>query len=134
MKPAGPARLLGAATALYGAAVLLRPEILLRPTGLGTGAEPGLRATARMIALRDLISGLAWAVASTPRARRAAAAIRVGSDAADTVVLGLALRGRAERGKTLAVTSSWGLLCAAAALHEVRRDPGRRGRAGARRP
>ncbi|MVU77579.1 hypothetical protein GPX89_10045 [Nocardia sp. ET3-3] len=120
MNTTTPTRLIGAATAAYGAAVVIRPALLLRPGGLGTGAEPELRAAARMIALRDLISGLALATLSDPRARRAAAIIRVASDAADTVVFAGALSGRAERAKTLAVTTGWGLLSALGALYEAR--------------
>lgn len=123
MNAATPVRLIGAATAAYGAAVVLRPAILLRPSGLGTGAEPELRAAARMIALRDLASGLALATLSDPRARRAAAIVRVASDAADTVVFAQALNGRAERAKTLAVTAGWGVLSALAALYEARLGP-----------
>lgn len=123
MNSATPTRLIGVATAAYGAAVAVRPGILLRPSGLGTGAEPELRAAARMIALRDLASGLALATLSDPRARRAAAIIRVASDAADTVVFAAAPSGRAERAKTLAVTTGWGLLSALGALYEARRGP-----------
>ncbi|WP_330180101.1 hypothetical protein OHB26_27270 [Nocardia sp. NBC_01503] len=115
-----PARLVGVATAVYGAAVVIRPEVLLRPTGLGSGTEPELRATARLIALRDLVSGLALAIADDPAARRTAAIIRVACDAADTSVFGIALDGRRERVKTLAVTAGWGALCALAAGYEVR--------------
>ncbi|MFD7843621.1 hypothetical protein ACFV4K_11905 [Nocardia sp. NPDC059764] len=131
MNPATPTRILGAATAAYGLAVALRPEILLRPTGLGTGLESEPRAAARLIALRDLASGLAMVVTSDPRARRTAIAVRVASDAADTLVFAHALRGQPERVKTLAVTSGWGVLCAAGALHEWRRGRGQRHRIAA---
>ncbi|MFD4431755.1 hypothetical protein [Nocardia sp. NPDC058497] len=120
MNPTTPTRILGVATAAYGAAVTVRPDILLRPSGLGTGAEPELRTLARSVALRDVISGIALATASRPRARAVAAVMRIGSDAADTIVFGHALKGRPERGKTLAVTSVWGLLCLAAAVYEHR--------------
>ena len=57
-------RALGLATAAYGASVLLRPALFLRPTGLATG-EPGmaLATTARAVAGRDLVSGLVMAFA-----------------------------------------------------------------------
>ncbi|MGV9662078.1 hypothetical protein ACWDUL_19475 [Nocardia niigatensis] len=119
MNATAPARLIGLATAAYGVAVSIRPEILLRPTGLGTGGEPELRAAARLVALRDLVSGLALAFADDPRARRTAVIIRVACDVADTSVFALALEGRAERVKTLAVTSGWGLLCAASGVYEA---------------
>ncbi|WP_458689783.1 hypothetical protein [Nocardia tengchongensis] len=114
-----PARLLGGATAVYGVAVAIRPEVLLRPTGLGSGAEPELRAAARLIALRDLASGLALAITDDPAARRTAAIIRVACDAADTAVFGVALEGHRERAKSLAVTAGWGALCGLAAVYEA---------------
>ncbi|MFD4356868.1 hypothetical protein ACFWPX_30250 [Nocardia sp. NPDC058518] len=118
MNPTTPTRILGVATAAYGAVVTVWPAILLRPSGLGTGAEPELRTLARSVALRDVISGIALATASGRHARAVAAVVRIGSDAADTVVFGHALKGRPERGKTLAVTSAWGLLCLAAVVYE----------------
>ncbi|WP_282780446.1 MULTISPECIES: hypothetical protein [unclassified Nocardia] len=129
MNPATPTRLLGLATAVYGLAVAIRPEIMLHPAGLGTDEEPELRPLARLIALRDLASGLVMAGATDPRARRAATAIRVASDTADTVVLARALRGRPERPNTLLVTSGWGLLCAVSAGYE-RWGAGRRASVG----
>ncbi|WP_067714022.1 hypothetical protein [Nocardia yamanashiensis] len=136
MNPSVPLRALGVATAAYGAAVAVRPEILLRPAGLGIGAEPELRALARMVALRDLASGLALAVARNRRARTAAVAVRIASDAADTAVFAHALAGRAERPKALAVTTIWGLLSAAAAVYEYQGGSygGGRAAAGVRRP
>ncbi|WP_067814606.1 hypothetical protein [Nocardia inohanensis] len=122
MTAALPRRVLGAATAAYGAAVAVRPEILLRPSGLGAGDEPALRTLTRLVALRDLASGLAMAVASGPQARRGVVAVRLASDLADTLVFGRALAGRPERTKTLAVTGGWGLLCAAAAGYEAYAD------------
>ncbi|WP_446222284.1 hypothetical protein ACTWPB_20995 [Nocardia sp. IBHARD005] len=120
MNPTTPTRILGVATAAYGAAVTVWPGILLRPSGLGTGAEPELRTLARSVALRDVISGIALATASGPGARAVAAVVRVGSDAADTAVFAHAMTGRPERGKTLTVTSVWGLLCLAAVVYERR--------------
>ncbi|MEV0333396.1 hypothetical protein [Nocardia sp. NPDC050717] len=118
MNATTPSRILGVATAAYGVAVAVRPEILVRPSGLGTGAESGLRTLARSVALRDVCSGLALATATGSRARAVAAAVRIGADAADTAVFAHALRGRPERGKTLMVTTVWGLLCSAAAAYE----------------
>lgn len=120
MNPATPARILGVLTAAYGAAVAVRPAILLRPTGLGIGEEPELRVLARMVGLRDLASGVALAAASTPRARTMSALVRIASDTADTAVFARALAGRPERTKTLAVTSLWGLLSLAAMRYEQR--------------
>lgn len=108
-----PARILGALTATYGVAVAAQPNLFLRPTGL---AEDRAHTTAaRLIGLRDTASGLAMAAAPSPSALRVALAVRVASDLGDTVVLGMALRGRPQWPKTVAVTAGWALLCAASA-------------------
>ncbi len=113
-------RLLGVATIAYSLAVAARPEVLLKPTGLATGlGDDGLRATARLVALRDLASGLAMVFAPNTQALRLAIAVRVGADVADTAVLGTALRGKPEWGNTVAVTGGFGLICAASALATV---------------
>ena len=59
-------RLLGAATAAYGAAVAAKPDVLLSPTKLsGGGRTPSAGTTllARAVGGRDLASGLAMALA-----------------------------------------------------------------------
>lgn len=111
-------RLLGLATVCYSVAVAVRPEILLKPTGLAD--SPDLRTTARLVALRDLASGAAMVCAGQPAALRTAVAVRVASDLADTAVLGVVLRGRPERAKAVSVTFGWGLLCGLSAI--VARD------------
>jgi hypothetical protein len=105
-------RLLGVATAAYGAAVLWRPSVFLRPTGLASG-EPSfaLSTTARAVAGRDVASGLAMAGARSPAGLRTAIAVRVGCDLADTVLFAVALRGRPEQAKSIGVAAGWGLLC-----------------------
>jgi hypothetical protein len=109
-------RSLGLATAAYGASVLLRPALFLRPTGLDTG-EPGmaLATTARAVAGRDLVSGLVMAFAPAGSGLRTAIAIRVGCDASDTVLFSAMLRGP-ERTKSVAVAAGWGILCGLSAL------------------
>ncbi|MDG3010834.1 hypothetical protein G4X40_11810 [Rhodococcus sp. D2-41] len=108
-----PARILGALTATYGVAVAAEPALLLRPTRLGEDRAHLI--LARLVGLRDTVSGLTMVVAPSPSALRVAVAVRVTSDLCDTVVLGVALRGRPQRSKTVAVTAGWALLCAASA-------------------
>ena len=111
-------RALGMATAAYGVAIFVRPELLLKPSGLlhGDAAEPEQAAFVRTLAVRDLASGLAMVFAKGPMAMRFALAVRVASDAGDLVVLGQALRDRPERSKVMAVAGGWGALCALSAL------------------
>jgi hypothetical protein len=111
-------RALGLVTAAYGAAIIARPALLLRPSGLLDDGEPSLsQATVvRALGARDLVSGLAMVTARTPSALRTALAVRVASDLGDTVVLGAALRGRPERAKAVGVAVGWGALCALSAL------------------
>ncbi|HEX6339344.1 MAG TPA: hypothetical protein VFZ85_20485 [Jiangellaceae bacterium] len=109
-------RALGLATAAYGASVLRRPSVLLRPTGLAPG-EPSaaLSATARAVAGRDLVSGLVMAGAPAGSGLRTAIAIRVGCDLSDTVLFSAVLRGP-ERTRSVAVAAGWGILCGLSAL------------------
>jgi hypothetical protein len=111
-------RALGAATAGYGAAILVRPELLLGPSGLlrGDRADPEQAMFVRTLGARDLASGLAMLLARGRKAMRVAIAVRVASDAGDAVVLGRALRGKPERGTVLVVAGGWAVLCALSAL------------------
>lgn len=121
-------RALGVATAAYGATIFVKPELLLRPSGmLRAETEPEQATFVRTLAVRDLASGLAMTFARGRKAMRVAIAVRVASDAGDLVVLGNALRGRPERGKVMAVAGGWGALCALSAL--TTRSP-----AGGRKP
>lgn len=108
-------RLLGLATAAYGAAVFAKPSLLLKPSGMKQG-DHDLDAVVRTLAARDLASGVAMAVAPSRKAMRLAIGVRVASDASDAVVLSKALAGRPEQKKILAVAGGWGLLCALSAL------------------
>ncbi|HYQ62808.1 hypothetical protein [Actinophytocola sp.] len=108
-------RLLGVATAAYGVAVLVKPALLLKPSGLRHG-DHDLDAVVRTLAARDLASGIAMAVAPSRKAMRLAIGVRVASDVGDAVVLSRALAGRPEQKKILAVAGGWGLACALSAL------------------
>ena len=112
-------RLLGVATAAYGAAILAKPALLLKPSGMRQD-DRDLDAVVRTLAARDLASGIAMAVAPSRRAMRLAIGVRVASDAGDAVVLSRALSGRPEQKKILAVAGGWAVLCALSALNTRR--------------
>lgn len=111
-------RLLGAATAAYGAAIIVKPSLLLKPTGLSQEDQPSsaLATLVRTVGARDVASGLAMVAAPDARSLRVAIAVRCASDLGDASLLGYALRGKQEQAKTVAVAGLWGLLCAASAL------------------
>ncbi|MFD1146582.1 hypothetical protein [Saccharothrix hoggarensis] len=111
-KATGFPRALGAATAAFGAALVVRPELMTGPTGLR--ATPGLRTVVRAVGTRDLVSGLAMVLAPAGRPLRVALAARVATDASDAVVFGSALPTAAARRKSALVTLCWAALCAAA--------------------
>jgi hypothetical protein len=111
-------RALGVATAAYGVAITVRPELLLKPSGMlrGDKPEPEQETFVRTLGVRDLASGVAMAFAPGRKAMRTAIAVRVASDLGDLAVLGQALRGKPERTKVMAVAGGWGALCALSAL------------------
>ncbi|MFI5717235.1 hypothetical protein [Nocardia sp. NPDC051750] len=113
------ARLTGVATACYGAAVAVRPALLLTPCGWSDD-DPARRVLTRTTGFRDLASGLAIALAPTPSALQMALAGRVAADFSDAAVLAAALRGRPERGKAVLVAAGWGLLCGVSGLLATR--------------
>ena len=108
-------RLLGLATAAYGAAIFAKPALLLQPSGMPTD-DPNLDTVVRTLGVRVLASGVAMAVAPSRKAMRLAIGVRVASDAGDLVVLNRALAGKPQRKKIVAVAGGWGLLCALSAL------------------
>ncbi len=108
-------RLLGVATAGYSVAIIARPELFAKPTGLVQDGAPMPTAVVvgtRAIGGRDLASGLAMALAPKGAPLKAAVAVRVGSDLADLVVLGTGLPDPHARTKAIGVASAWGALCA----------------------
>ena len=108
-------RLLGLATAAYGAAIIAKPGLMLKPIGMPQD-DAGLQTFTRAVGVRDLASGLAMAVAPTRKAMRLAIGVRVASDIGDLAVLGTATAGKPEQKKIVAVAGGWGLLCALSAL------------------
>lgn len=121
-------RLLGAATAAYGVAIIARPELFCRPTGLVGGSETpsdAQKVLTRAIGGRDLASGIAMALAPAGWPLRTAIGVRVGADIADLVVLGTGLPDQDGREKATMAAAGWGALCA---LSAVAADPPRRRR------
>ncbi|MFI8363627.1 hypothetical protein ACIGD1_26095 [Streptomyces sp. NPDC085612] len=101
VKPIDANRLLGAATALYSVAIMVRPEWLARPCDLPLDSDgrPPLQAglLIRAIGARDTAIAIAMTVADTESTRRSATWCRVAGDTADAVLFGTLL----ERAGTL---------------------------------
>jgi hypothetical protein len=109
-------RLLGAATALYSVAIIIRPALLARPCGLSSGPDGTTVATPvviliRAIGARDVAIGTAMVCAPRGSALRTATAARVAADAADALVFGTQLGERDRRMKIGGFAAGWALLC-----------------------
>ncbi|MCX6464162.1 MAG: hypothetical protein NTW05_11300 [Pseudonocardiales bacterium] len=108
-------RVLGAITAAYSVAIVVRPEVLARPCGL-TGpddrAAPDVRTLIGGIGVRDIAIGTAMVLAPRGPALRTAVAARVLSDAADAAVFGLRLPARDRRPRIVGFALTWAALCA----------------------
>ena len=115
--------LTGAATAAYSVALLVSPDVLLRPCGLERSRDT--RALTRLVAARDTAIGSAMVLAPAGPARRLAVAARVGSDWGDALVLTGALAGRPTRPKVVGFAAVWGALCLGALALDERRTPRR---------
>ncbi|GEL25833.1 hypothetical protein PSU4_47870 [Pseudonocardia sulfidoxydans NBRC 16205] len=111
------ARFLGAATATYAAATLVRPSVLAGPLRLGT--SPATDSLVRAVGVRDLASGLAM-VATGRRACVVASAVRIGSDLGDAVVFGLSDLPADARRKAVGVALGWAALNGAALALRLR--------------
>ncbi|MDT8914717.1 hypothetical protein [Amycolatopsis sp. PS_44_ISF1] len=108
-------RLLGAATAGYGAAVLARPRVLAGPCGLIEADGRLSKSTtvlSRAVGARDLVSGLAMAVAPSRLAMTVAIGVRVACDASDAVVFGRGLPEAKARRNAALVAGGWAAVCA----------------------
>jgi hypothetical protein len=117
----------GAATAVYGVLVTLRPELLARPSGLVD--EDGRTADATAVSLRplgwrDAASGLAMMTAPAGAPLATAALLRIAADLGDAVLLGSTLPGRNTRLKAVAVSVGWGALSVAGLLCSPRATAG----------
>lgn len=117
-------RVLGAATAGYGVAVLVAPRILARPVGMQEpdgGLGPAIRVAAGLIGVRDVVVGGAMVLAPAGPVLRAAIVARALFDAGDAALFGLLSPTAAARRKSAAVAGSWSALCALSLL--TARDP-----------
>ena len=110
--------LTGAATAAYSAALVVRPELLQRPSRLSRTQDS--RTLTRLVGVRDTAIGLAMVLAPPGAARRTAVGARVASDWGDAAVLGVALRGRGTRAKVVGFAVCWGAVCLAALRYDER--------------
>ncbi|MGK4578538.1 hypothetical protein [Kitasatospora sp. HPMI-4] len=119
-------RTTGAATAVYGIAVALRPELLARPSGLAGpgGVAPEVAASLRPLGLRDAACGAAMALAPDDRSLRTATLLRIVADFGDAALLSRTLPTARHRRAALAVSVGWGALSVAGLLW------GERGRCG----
>lgn len=108
------ARIVGGLTAAYGAYTFIRPDSLGRAAGLRPRDEPGTptgRALGRLVGARDVLSGIAMAIAPVGAPLTAAVIARVACDTTDAIGLGLSVR-PASRLKVIGVTAGWALLSA----------------------
>ncbi|MFI6447147.1 hypothetical protein [Kitasatospora sp. NPDC050543] len=125
----GLLRVTGAATAVYGLAVTLRPGLLAGPSGLVDAdgrTAPATAVSLRPVGWRDAASGLAMALAPDGPALRTAAVLRVAADLGDAALLGRTLPGRDRRVMAVAVSVGWGALSLAGLLlpgRDLRRPP-----------
>ena len=111
---------LGAATAAYGAAVLVQPRVMTSPLDLEDA--PATRALTRAVGARDVVSGLAVALAPPGWPRRVALLARIAADTGDAVVLGGSLFDPGARAKAAAGAGGWGLVNAVALALDLRRS------------
>ncbi|MCG8927801.1 hypothetical protein [Lentzea sp. CC55] len=112
-------RVLGAATAVYSAALVVSPRVLAKPTGLTTsrGEVPApVRTLVAAIGARDVAIGTAMVLAKPGGALRAAVMTRVAADLADAAVFGLTLPDRTTRRKVAAFALCWAALCGVSGL------------------
>ena len=108
----------GAATAVYGAGLVVAPRLLITPIQLED--SPDSRTLVRVLGARDVGLGLAMVVAPAGRARRLATAARVVGDWSDAVLFGVGLAGRRTPLPVIAAATLWGALCLAAGVLDER--------------
>ncbi|MFI9046275.1 hypothetical protein [Streptomyces sp. NPDC053427] len=106
-------RAVGAATAVYGVAVTVLPDLLARPSGLvgeDGRSERATRTSLRPLGWRDAASGLAMVLAPEGPALRTAACLRIAADFGDAALLAATLPGGERKAKAVAVSLGWGAL------------------------
>jgi hypothetical protein len=112
------ARAIGVVTAGYAASTLVRPDVLSRPTGLGSSASTDV--LVRAVGVRDLVSGAALALAPGGRPQQVALLLRIGSDLGDAVSFAAADLPISGKRKAVSVAVAWAGLGAAALVFRNR--------------
>jgi len=110
---------LGIATVVYSAAVVVRPDVLIGPSQLADSVDT--RLLTRVMGVRDVGIGAAMVLAPAGAARQTALTARVLADWGDAVLFGARLRGRNNRWKVVGAAAGWGLLCGVAGIAAERR-------------
>lgn len=106
-----PARVLGAVTVAYSAAIIVAPKLLAGPCRFTdiTGSVPSKVAVLiRALGARDVLSGVAMLVARPGTPLAAACLVRSAADDADAVLFGSVLSGSA-RWKIGGFAACWSL-------------------------
>ncbi|MGW6463587.1 hypothetical protein [Streptomyces rubiginosohelvolus] len=119
--PKAMPRVLGAATAAYSVAIMVRPVLLAKPCGLTHADDTVPAATAlliRAIGARDAAIGTAMILAPDSSSLKTATACRVAADLSDAALFGTALTGWSRRLKVAGFAVAWAALCAAAAARD----------------
>lgn len=122
----GVLRAVGAATAVYGAAVTAFPGLLAKPSGLVDArgrAATATRTSLRPVAWRDAASGVALMLAPEGEALRTAAWVRIAADFGDAALLGATLPGTGRRAKAVGVSVGWGALSVWGLCASARQSP-----------
>ncbi|MFD3471101.1 DUF4267 domain-containing protein [Streptomyces sp. NPDC058682] len=116
MNPIDVNRVVGAATALYSVAIMVRPEWLAKPCDfpLDSDGRPQRQTglLIRAIGARDTAIGIAMTVATSESTRRSATWCRVAADTADAALFGTLLESKQARRKVAGFALSWAALCA----------------------
>ena len=81
-------RVLGLSTIAFGALEFAKPDLWAKPSGI-SGPSPAMRTWHQTLGARDVVSGLAMALAPAGPALRAATLFRIVSDSTDALAFGI---------------------------------------------
>jgi hypothetical protein len=116
-------RAVGAGTAIYGAGLVIVPEILTRPAGIAQrGSQTWIRVSLRAIGVRDVAVGLAMTQARSREAVVSLGAVRIAADLGDAVFFGWALPA-SNAIKVGGPAAGWAALSAVATARAAARTP-----------
>lgn len=113
-----PVQIMGLLTAAYGIALIVQPEVLIRPVGIAD-EEDGAR-IARVLGVRDVVSGLALVVAPPGPALAVAVAARVASDLSDAGSFQGLAPDASSRRKVAIAAVGWATACAVTGVLAIR--------------